>query len=259
LADDLKAGKLNKARTMALFGLMSQAQAGQPLDKHTLSLATPAPTMHTDDADVTDTKEAGGGGTATLKGAVDQLFEALTPDSTGCLSGQQLMPIMTTCDPALSQTILRSVWGLADDAKAGKLNKARVMKLFGLMSQAQSGQAPNPRGLNLATPPPKMTATPGLQKAALSQASAAAAAAAAQAAAEDDCMAKLDAVFEGSPAPAPAPEAAVVVEEPAAVAAAAAAAEDEMKAAAWVAAAAAEKATAQATAAAHTKAGGDPV
>eukprot|EP00912_Choanoflagellata_sp_UC4_P001454 UC4_evm1s910 len=81
----------------------------------------------------------------------------MLPPENGCLSGQQLRPVMLKAQPPIPNASLGGIWTKCDDAKSGNLNKEQVIRLFGLMSQIQRGEQPNVAALNDSTPPPTIT------------------------------------------------------------------------------------------------------
>jgi len=158
--DDKKAGKLTKSQVVKMLGFIGQVQSGMT--------PNPAAYMTAPPPKIDGLPIPGGGAAAapaaaapasdgmSLTACVDKLFGMIAPDADGCLSGGQMMPVMSKCNPPIAQDMLGKIWTVCDDKKAGKLTKAQVMKCFGLMSQAQGGGTPNPGELNASTPPPKI-------------------------------------------------------------------------------------------------------
>ncbi len=109
-----------------------------------------------DDGDDADSSEPG-----VLEQMADKLFELLksSVDGDGCLGGKALQPVMSKCDPAVPGAMLGKIWNVCDSDKAGKLNKAQVVKMLGFIGQVQSGATPNPNDY-LSAPPPKITGLP---------------------------------------------------------------------------------------------------
>ena len=164
--DSAKAGKLNKSQVVKMLGFIGQVQAGMTPNPAAYMTA-PAPTI--DGLPIPGGGGGGGGGAAaapapapvaaggmSLTEIVDKLFGMIAPDADGCLTGAQMMPVMSKCSPPIAQDMLGKIWTVCDDKKTGKLSKLQVMKCFGLMSQAQSGGMPNPAELNASTLPPKI-------------------------------------------------------------------------------------------------------
>ena len=78
----------------------------------------------------------------------------LPPDGDGCLGGGQLMGVMKKSLPPLSNQVLGGIWAASDTHKSGKLDKNQLVQLFGLMTLAQQGQAPDPALLTPDIAPP---------------------------------------------------------------------------------------------------------
>jgi Ca2+-binding EF-hand superfamily protein len=172
--DTAKAGKLNKAQVVKMLGFIGQVQKGMTPNPAEYMTAPPpsitglpvpaggggggaAPAAAAAAPAPAAAAPAAAEGAMTLVATVEKLFGMIPPDADGCLSGKQLMPVMNKCDPAIEQGMLGKIWTVCDDAKSGKLTKQQVMKMFGLMSQAQTGGTPNPTELDGNTPAPKVT------------------------------------------------------------------------------------------------------
>ena len=93
----------------------------------------------------------------TLPEAVDKLLGFFGVGTDGFLSGAQLQPVMMKCNPPVAKDMLGKIWSATDTKSEGKLDKVLLMKLLGLISQAQTDGLPNPQLLSLTTPPPKIT------------------------------------------------------------------------------------------------------
>lgn len=97
---------------------------------------------------------AAGGNASLILGMVDKLYGFLPPDGDGCLGGGQLMGVMKKSLPPLSNQVLGGIWAASDTHKSGKLDKNQLVQLFGLMTLAQQGQAPDPALLTPDIAPP---------------------------------------------------------------------------------------------------------
>ena len=88
---------------------------------------------------------------------VDKLYGFMPPDESGCLSGKSLRSVMSKSVPPLSNKILGGVWNMCDTDQAGKLNKPQLIRMFGLLAQAQAGMTPSLAKLHASSPPPTIT------------------------------------------------------------------------------------------------------
>ena len=66
---------------------------------------------------------------------------------------------MSKCNPAVPKATLSKIWLACDTAKAGKLNKPQLVKMFGCIGQVQAGMPPNPAAYTTA-PAPKIDGLP---------------------------------------------------------------------------------------------------
>ena len=154
LADANGDGVMDMAETAVLFGLMSQAQAGQPLDLALLSEEVPPPGITGLSA-----FEAAPAATA-IPAMVLRLFGMFKVAPDAALAGRQLRSVLLKAQPPLSREQLFEIWKLADANSDGKMDRHETAVLFGLVSQAQRGEPIAVSALGPDTPPP---AIEGLQ------------------------------------------------------------------------------------------------
>jgi Ca2+-binding EF-hand superfamily protein len=139
--DSNKTGKLNKSQVVKMLGFIGQVQSGATPNPNDY-LAAPPPK-------IAGLPIPAGGAAAVAKAAptgptlaesTTKLFGMFKVADDGVLSGAQLQPVMSKCEPPIDKAMLGKIWTVCDEAKSGKLTKAQVMKMLGLMGQAQASQ-----------------------------------------------------------------------------------------------------------------------
>jgi hypothetical protein len=80
------------------------------------------------------------------------VFKLGGPSSDGTMSGKVLRHLLLMS--GLAKGSLARIWELADEHKAGKLSQEQVVKLLGMLSLVQAGQAPDPAAVSERTTPP---------------------------------------------------------------------------------------------------------
>jgi len=155
--DSNKSGKLNKSQVVKMLGFIGQVQSGGTPNPNDY-LSAPPPKIAglpiPEGAAAASAAAAAAPSGPTLAEVTSKLFGMFKVGDDGFLSGAQLQPVMSKCDPAIDKGMLGKIWTVCDEQKSGKLSKAQVMKMLGLMGQAQAGATPNPGILSASSPPP---------------------------------------------------------------------------------------------------------
>jgi hypothetical protein len=158
---------LNKAQIVKMLAFIGQVQSGATpnLDEYDHA---PAPTISglaiptnaTSAASFPETTPSGGDDEPSkIEQMADNLFGLFKKNSaTDTLSGGQLQPVMSKCDPAVENSMLGKIWSSASGG-AKELNKHQVVKMLAFIGQVQSGATPNASNVASA-PAPNITGLP---------------------------------------------------------------------------------------------------